>query len=444
MSIRNVPSDGEKLSQLLKKFESMKNIDGSLFCRLLKTSPSDQDVFILLACLPKLMEQSMLEADDLTTIASLLPINFLQRILSNSGDQDSESYQRLIINILSVVLSNCGPEYAVNFMELQRPLYELLKKSIAEFESLIDLMNAICGYLNANEKKLPSLTLLKYVTELLERFTHLDTTDKEFLQESWPTDLRAVLTKIFRSRGIAQDYQRICFGIATLAIELLSIEWFNREKQFALVLVALAEVELQLILDNPEKASVDEVISCASIVSKFIQLTSNEEFLDDESATQVSISCQRAVTYACHCLLEYEKDDSIKIDKNIKIVLLRLICSFFAVDGAAILDKELVINTIPVLIKIAKENIAFGDGCLCESLFKSLASTRNLPNCVLGFALDYLEVYTSDGAVALVRDFIHAARCGGNSWYTESDILRAKNISSIASEPELREWLDNN
>jgi hypothetical protein len=110
-----------------------------------------------------------------------------------------------------------------------------------------------------------------------------------------------------------------------------------------------------------------QLIACLQLQEFFFKSADDEqEWMSDEesviclkqfkinyfSVTFVGKCCQEAATFVCEYLIESVKAVNMNMQMELYLVLYRFICAFLAIGGAAIIDKELLNNALPILIKV--------------------------------------------------------------------------------------------
>lgn len=117
-------------------------------------------------------------------------------------------------------------------------------------------------------------------------------------------------------------------------------------------------------MGDPKEIDANRLIPCLSILEFFIQVVEDSDFADEEEYASLSIkaklfsatSLSRHVQEAASFILEYVgkcQEERISLDMELLLVLYRFICAFLAVDGATIINKDLLNGSITTLVKVS-------------------------------------------------------------------------------------------
>ncbi|VDM46012.1 unnamed protein product [Toxocara canis] len=338
------------------------------------------------------------------------------RILTDNDNWSS--YCDLAVDILSVVLPNCSTEDASTFECLIKPLHAsivsrrdwkvdklensssaLLRISggILDADDVEDVVEVVSKFLYDKTDQLPSAILLRVTNDLLKRLVDepKEVGKKGFLGRAAPNTLRVVIGRLLHASCLPEEYQSLCFTLSALLVRLLDFHWFEPDPEFLVLLAALTHVQFRVVLGDPLMIRVEDLIPCATLGESFIQCVEEGEFLNDEQATAVSRSCRDCVAYVCEYVTECHRDKSIQLDASIEMVVYRFLCSFLAVGGHQIINRNLVDDILPILIDVARRACEGGDTSMAEMLLPSLSNFESLPNSCLGLIVMCMESQSS-------------------------------------------------
>uniref|UniRef100_A0A914V844 Uncharacterized protein n=1 Tax=Plectus sambesii TaxID=2011161 RepID=A0A914V844_9BILA len=242
-------------------------------------------------------------------------------------------------------------------------------------------------------------------------------------------DLRIIIRRLLQSRNPGDAYRSVSFRICACSVDILGWRWFQSDPDFCLLLGSLAAIELRLLLDkHPNEVNSGDLVACCSLAEKFIEFVESDDLdLSEERATVLSRCCQENAAFLAEYLVK-GTEEQLVFPPQLLFPLYRVVCSFLAIGGAAILDLRLVRRCVAVLIDAAilaieKAPDEFDPVALLLPSLPQL--THVLPNATLSLLLRYVKQKwpTSERADA-VDDFVDVvAKMNGRGWLQQKDVV---------------------
>nr|CAD2172241.1 unnamed protein product [Meloidogyne enterolobii] len=222
-------------------------------------------------------------------------------------------------------------------------------------------LNTILAMIKTDTQQLPQLELLGQIRQCLECLAcsspeEMASQRARFVSLSWPADLRVVLQRLFRTFGIPEEYVRLSYEMSNFASQCLGNDWLRSDLKFLKLLASLSSGRLRVILDEPDKVDIDQLIACLHLQEFFIGCVEDDaDWLGDDDATFLSKNCQEACTFICEYVIECDKQ-SIDASKNANLFLAlsHYFYEFLKIGGAQILEKNLLEKVTPLFDKISK------------------------------------------------------------------------------------------
>uniref|UniRef100_A0A915LXL1 Negative elongation factor A n=1 Tax=Meloidogyne javanica TaxID=6303 RepID=A0A915LXL1_MELJA len=149
-------------------------------------------------------------------------------------------------------------------------------------------LNTVLAMIKTDTQQLPQLELLGQIRQCLECLAcsspeEMASQRVRFVSLSWPADLRVVLQRIFRTFGIPEDYVRLSYEMSNFASQTLGNDWLRSDLKFLKLLASLSSGRLRVILDEPDKVDIDQLIACLQLQEFFIGCVEDDaEWLGDD------------------------------------------------------------------------------------------------------------------------------------------------------------------
>ncbi|XP_044747471.1 neurochondrin homolog [Coccinella septempunctata] len=183
------------------------------------------------------------------------------------------------------------------------------------------------------------------------------------LGETWPQSIHKGLSDILQSKIVAQQ-RNPALLLAASGIDLLGIEWIIQEdekcKQFFLLLIQLAAVEIRMQLDGKSLKAADAetrlITSCYSILEyAMAYITTDQMDLDQKEKQTLYTGLKGAFTTVIKFLLKVSNDrNSPAGDEKLFIcATIRVLASWLAQETTAM--RAQVYQLLPFMLEIANE-----------------------------------------------------------------------------------------
>lgn len=187
---------------------------------------------------------------------------------------------------------------------------------------------------------------------------------EDLSNESWPSSIQKGLADILMSK-IGKQQRDPALKLAAQMLNILGAEWSLQEndkpKQFFLLLVHLAAVEIRMQLEDRNFAHIlenaDLVISCFTILEicvSFIALDTLD--LDQKEKQQIYTALKGAFTAVITTLTDVKKSNETMDSKKKLIVfgMIRALAAWLAHETQAMRDG--VYSLLPYLLKIVNDS----------------------------------------------------------------------------------------
>lgn len=332
-------------------------------------------------------------------------------------------------------------------------------KLLATDEQLDDLnssLNILINKIKEDTSKFPELNLLNEIKQCLECLANapaevLAKQRAKFVSLSWPADLRIVLSRIFRTFKIPEEYTKMAYELATVVNQSLAEDWLMSDPQFLCLLCSLSNGRLRIIMDKPSDIDMDQLIACLQLQEFFFKCVEDDrEWMGDTDATLVSKCCQEAAAFACAYVVECAKEVNISLHMELFLVLYRYICTFLAIGGAAILEGSLLQETLPILLKVCRYCMSQRDTDSAWILLCNLPVFPQLPTEALSLLVEHTRlIYSStgkeaqNGALIGLTSVMEQLKDRQEDWHTTEALDQAEQLAKSSRDSRLAQMVED-